>query len=137
MKKILRVLAIVGLSLTSLGCTPEIADDTKFQLYYYNALLTIGDDFISKPSYIGEAPHSFEIYAITHDGQVYYNPKLDGALTEKSHFYVNPETGAFFVNQTTNMKAGIYSVSMRCVSDGTEYSYPDMFIVKLSKAQAQ
>ena len=134
MKKILRVLAIVGLSLTSLGCTPEIADKTTFKIYYYNALLTIGEDFISMPSYIGQAPHSFEIYSVTHDGQVYYNPKLDGALTEKSHFYVNPETGEFFVNQTVDMKAGVYSVSMKRVSDGVEYTYPDMFVVNLNKA---
>lgn len=134
MKKILRLLSVLGLVLAGMGCTPEIADDTKFNLYYYNALLTIGDDFVSMPSYIGPVPHSFEIYSVTCEGQVYYNPKLDGALTEKSHFYVNPETGEFFVNKTTDMKAGTYSVSIKCISDGIQYTYPDMFIVKLSKA---
>ena len=127
----------MGILLTQIGCSREIADDTEFKLYYYNALLSVGEDFISKPSYIGQTPHSFEIYGITHDGQVYYNPKLDGALTEKSHFYVNPETGAFSVNQTKDMKTGIYSVSMKCISDGVEYSYPDLFIVKLNKPKVE
>ena len=135
MKKILRMLSVLVLFLAGLGCSPDIADDTKFKIYYYNALLSIGEDYISKPSYIGQTPHSFEIYEITHNGQLYYNPKLDGALTEKSHFYVNPETGAFFVNQTKDMKEGTYSVSLKCVSDGILYTYPDMFIVKLNKAQ--
>ncbi len=135
MKKILRTLSALGLFLVGLGCSPDIADDTKFKIYYYNVLLSIGEDYISKPSYIGQEPHSFGIYEITHNGQLYYNPKLDGVLTEKSHFYVNPETGAFFVNQTTDMKEGIYSVSMKCVSDGIQYTYPDLFIVKLNKAQ--
>ena len=134
MRKILKALSVIILLLGASGCTPDTADKTTFKIYYYNALLTIGEDFISMPSYIGQAPHSFEIYSVTHDGQVSYNPKLDGALTEKSHFYVNPETGEFFVNQTVDMKAGVYSVSMKCVSDGVEYTYPDMFVVKLNKA---
>lgn len=135
MNNILRVLTVFSLSLFTLGCTPDITDDSEFRLYYYNALLTIGDDYVSNPSYIGNSPHSFEIYEVTFDGKIYYNPKLDGALTEKSHFYVNPETGTFFVNKTAEMKAGTYSVSLKCVSDGIEYSYPDLFVVKLNKAQ--
>ena len=135
MKNISRLLILLVFCLVQVGCTPDIADDTKFKLYYYNALLTVGEDYISKPSYIGQTPHSFEIVGVTLDGQVFYNPKLDGELNEKSHFYVNPESGAFFVNQTTSMKAGTYSVSMKCVSDGIQYTYPDMFIVKLKKAQ--
>lgn len=133
MKNISRILTLLVIFMVQMGCTPDIADDTKFKLYYYNALLSQGEDFISKPSFIGQTPHSFEIYAITLDGQVFYNPKLDGELTEKSHFYINPETGAFFVNQTAKMKTGIYSMSVKCISDGIQYSYPDMFIVKLNK----
>lgn len=135
MKNILKLVSALGLVLAGLGCSPDIVDNTTFRLYYYNALIVQGEDFISKPSYIGQTPNSFEIYGVTLDGQVYYNPKLDGELNEKSHFYVNPESGAFFVNQTTSMKAGTYSVSMKCVSDGIQYTYPDMFIVKLKKAQ--
>lgn len=137
MKKILRMLSVLGLVLAGLGCSPDIIDDTKFELYYYNALLTVGEDYLSKPSYIGQPPHSFEIYGVTLDGKIYYNPKLDGELNEKSHFYVNPESGAFYVNQTTDMKTGTYSVSMKCVSDGIQYTYPDMFVVKLNKAEAE
>ena len=135
MKNFSRLLILLAFCLVKVGCTPDIADDTKFKLYYYNALLTVGEDYISKPSYIGQTPHSFEIVGVTLDGQVYYNPKLDGELNEKSHFYVNPETGAFFVNQTTGMKAGTYSVSINCISDGIPYTFPDMFVVKLNKAQ--
>ena len=135
MKSLLRLLTILSLFLVQIGCTPDIADDTKFNLYYYNALVVQGEDFYSTPSYIGTAPHSFVIYAITYEGQVYYNPKLDGELTEKSHFYINPENGAFFVNQTNSMKAGIYKVSIKCVSDGVQYDYPDILTVKLNKAK--
>lgn len=135
MKNISRLLTLLIVFLTQVGCTPDIADDTKFNIYYYNALVTLGEDYYSTPSYIGAAPHSFEIYSITYEGQVYYNPKLDGELTEKSHFYVNPENGGFFINQTKNMKAGIYKVSMRCVSDGVQYDYPDILTVKMNKAQ--
>lgn len=137
MKKILRVLSVLGLVLAGLGCSTDIKDDTKFKLYYYNVLLELGEDYLSKPSYIGQTPHSFAIYGITLDGNIYYNPKLDGELNDKSHFYVNPESGAFYVNQTTNMKVGTYSISMKCVSDGVEYTYPDMFVVKLIKAQTE
>ena len=137
MKKFLRVLSVLGLVLAGLGCSPDITDDTKFKLYFYNVILESGEDYISKPSFIGQTPHSFEISGVTLDGNIYYNPILDGELNEKSHFYVNPETGAFYVNQTTNMKLGIYSVSMKCVSDGLQYSYPDMFVVKLIKPQTE
>lgn len=137
MKKILRVLSVLGLVLAGLGCSPDITDDTKFKLYFYNVILESGEDYISKPSYIGQTPHSFEIYGVTLDGKIYYNPILDGELNEKSHFYVNPESGAFYVNQTANMKLGTYSVSMKCVADGVEYSYPDMFVVKLIKPQGE
>lgn len=137
MKKILKALSVLSILLVQMGCSKDNAEEIKFHLYYYNALLSVGEDFISKPSYIGQTPHSFAIYGITHDGQIYYNPKLDGALTEKSHFYVNPETGAFFVNQTIDMKTGVYSVSMKCVSDGVEYLYPDMFVVKLNKPKVE
>ena len=137
MKKFLRVLSVLGLVLAGLGCSSDIIDDTKFKLYYYNALLTVGDDFIANPSYIGPAPHSFEITGVTYNKQIYYNPKLDGALHEKSHFYINYDTGTFFVNQTADMKTGTYLVSIKCVSDGVQYTYPDMIIVKLNKAQVE
>ena len=135
MKNFSRLLTLLAFFLVQAGCTPDIADDTKFNLYYYNALVVQGEDFYSTPSYIGAAPHSFEIYSITYDGQVYYNPKLDGELTEKSHFYINPENGAFFVNQTNTMKAGTYLVSIKCVSDGVQYDYPNIMTVKLNKAK--
>lgn len=125
----------MAIFLTQSGCSPDITDDARFHLYYYNALVTMGEDYYSTPSYIGAAPHSFEIYDITYEGQVYYNPKLDGALTEKSHFYVNPENGGFFVNQTKDMKAGTYLVSIRCISDGVTYDNPDILTVKLSKVK--
>ena len=137
MKKILRVLSVLGLVLAGLGCSPDITDDTKFKLYFYNVILESGEDYISKPSYIGQTPHSFEIYGVTLDGKIYYNPILDGELNEKSHSYVNPESGAFYVNQTANMKLGTYSVSIKCVADGVEYSYPDMFVVKLIEPKAE
>jgi hypothetical protein len=47
----------------------------------------------------------------------------------------NPENGGFFVNQTKDMKAGTYLVSIRCVSDGVTYDNPDILTVKLSKVK--
>lgn len=135
MKNIYRVLSVMLVLLSWTACAPDITDDTAFELYYYNVSLTLGEDFVSQPSYIGERPDSFEIYAISCDGRVWYNPKLDGKLTEDSHFYVDPENGNFFVNDTAEMTAGTYKVSIRCVSGGMSYTYPDMVTVKINKAK--
>ena len=112
MKNIYRVLSVMLVLLSWTACAPDITDDTAFELYYYNVSLTLGEDFVSQPSYIGERPDSFEIYAISCDGRVWYNPKLDGKLT-----------------------AGTYKVSIRCVSGGVSYTYPDMVTVKINKAK--
>lgn len=135
MKNIYRLLSLMLLLLTWVSCTPDVTDDTVFKLYYFNVSLTLGEDYVSQPSYLGKQPHSFEIYAISCDGKVWYNPKLDGKLTEDSHFYVNPDNGNIIISKTTDMTAGTYKVSISCVSDGVAYTYPDLITVKLNKAK--
>ena len=85
-RSITLLLSVLILALT--GCTKKsFIDDTEFALYYKSIKpFTIGQEAVSKPSYIGEIPEDFQIYSIMHNLNLYYSPKIDGALEEDPNY---------------------------------------------------
>ena len=134
MKKKL-TLFVSFLLLAFIGCERNsFIDDTEFALYYKSIKpITLGSAAVSQPSYIGSAPADFRIYSITHNGTVYYNPKLDGELDSNDEFYIVSETGDFNIHKSTTLKPGTYKVSIECKSAGKLYKFPDAIEIVMSK----
>ena len=117
------------------GCTKKsFIDDTEFALYYKSiSPFTLGQEAVSKPSYIGEAPTDFQIYSIMHNLNLYYSPKIDGDLEEDDTFYINPQTGDFKIQKSSSLKPGTYKVSIQCKAGGKTYQFPDAIVIEISK----
>ena len=125
MKKILRLLSVLGLVLAGVGCTPEIADDSAFTLHYYDiANVYPGNTAGTYPSYIGGIPTDFDVYRIHYDGKVFWHPTIDGPLEEVGIFYMNPQTGYFNIVKSNTLKSGNYTISLTCKVDGVTYDFP-------------
>ena len=120
--------------LVGISCTPIVTDQTEFALHYFDVGNMMPGEVINlTPSYKGVPPTDFSIYSISHNGKIYYNPKLDGVLTETSQFYVNPVNGYFSMQNTQKLATGTYVVSIQCTSDGILYDYPEAITVKIVK----
>lgn len=120
--------------LVGISCTPIVTDQTEFALHYFDVGNMMPGEVINlTPSYKGVPPTDFSIYSISHNGKIYYNPKLDGVLTETSQFYVNPVNGYFSMQNTQKLATGTYVVSIKCTSDGILYDYPEAITVKIVK----
>lgn len=132
-RSITLLLSVLILALT--GCTKKsFIDDTEFALYYKSIKpFTIGQEAVSKPSYIGETPEDFQIYSIMHNLNLYYSPKIDGELEEDDTFYINPQTGDFKIQKSSSLKPGIYKVSIQCKAGGKTYQFPDAIVIEISK----
>ena len=117
------------------GCTKKsFIDDTEFALYYKSiSPFTIGQEAVSKPSYIGETPEDFKIYSIMHNINLYYSPKIDGELEADDTFYIDPVTGDFKIHKTSELKPGTYKVSIQCKAGGKTYQFPDAIVIEISK----
>lgn len=120
--------------LVGISCTPIVTDQTEFALHYFDVGNMMPGEVINlTPSYKGVPPTDFSIYSISHNGKIYYNPKLDGVLTESSQFYVNPVNGYFSMQNTQKLATGTYVVSVKCTSDGILYDFPEAITVKIVK----
>ena len=120
--------------LVGISCTPIVTDQTEFALHYFDVgNMMPGEAINLTPSYKGVPPTDFSIYSISHNGKIYYNPKLDGVLTETSQFYVNPVNGYFSMQNTQKLATGTYVVSIKCTSDGVLYDFPEAITVKIVK----
>ncbi len=132
MKTIIKLLCFSAVLLWGASCTPPVTDRTEFALYYYDiGNMYPGDEVSITPSYIGETPSDFRIYSVTRDGKIFYDPKIDGELTEEDSFYIDRQTGTFMVQNTTDMDPGKYVVSLSCTSGGKAYDYPGMITVEI------
>ena len=123
------------LLLVFIGCERNsFIDDTEFILHYKSIKpISVGSSVVSQPSYKGSTPTDFRIYSITHNGTVYYNPKLDGELDSNDEFYIVSETGDFNIHKSTSLKPGTYKVSIECKSAGKLYKFPDAIEIVMSK----
>ena len=132
-RSIILLLSVLLLGLT--GCTKKsFIDDTEFALYYKSINpFTLGQEAVSKPSYIGETPEAFQIYSIMHNLNLYYSPKIDGELEADDTFYINPQTGDFKIQKTSGLKPGTYKVSIQCKAGGKTYQFPDAIVIEISK----
>ena len=132
-RSITLLLSVLILALT--GCTKKsFIDDTEFALYYKSIKpFTIGQEAVSKPSYIGEIPEDFQIYSIMHNLNLYYSPKIDGDLEEDDTFYINPQTGDFKIQKSSSLKPGTYKVSIQCKAGEKTYQVPDAIVIEISK----
>ena len=132
-RSITLLLSVLILALT--GCTKKsFIDDTEFALYYKSIKpFTIGQEAVSKPSYIGEIPEDFQIYSIMHNLNLYYSPKIDGDLEEDDTFYINPQTGDFKIQKSSSLKPGTYKVSIQCKAGEKTYQFPDAIVIEISK----
>ena len=128
LKQTLCLLAV----LVGASCTPIVTDQTEFALHYYEVgNMLPGEPITLSPSYIGETPTDFSIYLIKKDGKQYYNPKIDKKLTPESPFYLEPTSGYFTMQNTIGLTPGTYLVSLKCVSAGIEYDFPDKMKVRI------
>ena len=120
--------------LVGISCTPIVTDQTEFALHYFDVGNMMPGEVINlTPSYKGVPPTDFSIYSISHNGKIYYRPKLDGVLTETSQFYLNPVNGYFSMQNTQKLATGTYVVSIKCTSDGVLYDFPEAITVKIVK----
>ena len=134
MKSFCKTLGCLLATIFMAGCTPMVTDDTVFALHYFDVgNMMPGETINLTPSYKGVPPTDFSIYSISHNGKIYYNPKLDGLLTESSQFYVNPVNGYFSMQNTQKLATGTYVVSIKCTSDGILYDFPEAITVKIVK----
>ena len=132
MKSCVKLFCLVVFSALLISCEPEVTDGDGFALYYYNVEIAVGDNVTISPSYHGTSPDSFRIYTITRNGEIFYNPKLDGELLESDEFYVNPQDGAISI-KSLGMTPGTYFLSLTCKSGGQTYDYPDLVTVYVLK----
>ena len=134
MKKLLILLTLI-LPPFLTGCEKsDFADKTVFALHYMGiSNVHPGETATSSPSYIGETPSDFSIFAITLNGNIYYNPKIDGELTDQSTFYVDPVVGTFKLQNSSALRPGTYKVGIACTSAGVEYSYPEAIVLTIIK----
>ena len=108
MKRISRLPICLLLPFLLAACSPQVTDDTVFNLYYYSIGLTPGETVNISPSYIGTPPTGFRIYSID---------------------------GRFSVQNTIDLATGTYSVSLTCTSGGVEYDYPGIITVEIKSAE--
>ena len=134
MRKFLLILSVILLGVLS-GCRKNSFEDKQAFALHYMGISNIhpGETATSSPSYLGEAPTGFSIPLIMLNGNIYYEPRIDGPLTEDSSFYVDPVSGTFKIQNTSSLKAGLYKVSIRCSSGGREYEYPDAITINMLK----
>lgn len=136
MKSFCKTLGCLLAAIFMAGCTPMVIDDAVFALHYFDVgNMVPGETINLTPSYKGASPTDFNIYSITHNGKIYYNPKLDGELTQSSPFYVNPSNGFFSMQNTQKLATGTYVVAIKCTSAGVLYDYPEAITVKIVKSR--
>ena len=130
------IFAAAALLLAPVSCEKtETVDTREFALYYMGlGKIHPGEGAAVTPSYIGPAPTGFEIYAISRNGVAYYNPKLDGPIGPNYPFQVDPSSGTFRIQNTSNLKDGKYVVSISCMAAGKKWEYPDAVTVNMLKA---
>ena len=110
-------------------------DQRPFALYYMGiSNIHPGETATSAPSWLGEPPRDFSITLVRLGTNIFYQPKIDGPLTEDSTFYIDPVSGTFKIQHTSALKAGTYRVSIRCTSAGVEYEYPEAITIIMLKA---
>ena len=118
------------------GCArASFVDDRDFDMYYMGISgIHPGETATSAPSYIGARPSEFEIYTISLNGNIYYNPKIDGKLNENSSFFVDPSTGNFKLQNSSSLRTGRYAVGIKCRAAGKTYSYPEAVTIIMEKS---
>jgi len=103
----------------------ETIDETNFTIYY-TGMTDIGPSMtgvISSPSYIGGKPSGFEITGITVNGESYTGDS----------FQINKDEGSITITQTSGIPVGRYKISIRCISNGKVYDYPDIVEINMMK----
>ena len=117
------------------GCEKnDYVDKTTFALHYMGiSNVHPGETATSSPSYIGETPSGFSIFGINHNGNIFYSPKIDGELTERSTFWVDPVVGTFKLQNSSSLRPGTYKVGISCHSAGVEYAYPEAIVITVIK----
>lgn len=127
-------LAILMWVLTMVGFTScedtETVDTSGFKLFY-TSMTDIApgmeNKVIAQPSYKGLAPSDFSIYNITFGEE--NTPYTD----ESECFRIDSSVGSIELRNTANLAVGVYKISIRCVSGGTTYSFPDIVEVNFLK----
>ena len=122
MKKLISIV-LTGLAVLSCSKTQE----KEVLSIYYPEIVNIGPSmhFVSDPpSYAGVRPEEFSITQVT----------LDGSPLSEHPFSINAKNGSISLSETDNMALGLYSVSVRCLSQGRSYDFPDVFSLHMIPA---
>ena len=131
MNKLVRLLTIVLFGCISASCTPDLTDSSPFSLHYYDAEVVIGSNVVLNPTYHGAKPSDFKIYGITRNGVIFYDPRLDGEILESDPFFIKSADGTLIVSNTSDLKSGIYRISLSCRAGGDSYEYPELVTIKM------
>ena len=106
------------------GCERQSNVDESFTMYYSGVSdISPGTSINVSPSWHGDAPASFEIIRIKHNGRAY----------ETGCFVVNPDTGVFSIKDSETLPTGKYVISVACTSSGKRYTYDDAIEVNIMK----
>lgn len=135
MRKLLPLLAMILSGILLSACQRAVfADARPFALYYMGiSNIHPGETATTAPSWLGEAPHDFSITLIRLGNNIYYQPKIDGPLSETSTFHIDPDSGTVKIQNTNGMKAGTYRVDVRCTSGGVVYDLPEAITIIMLK----
>ena len=131
MKALRKILGLLSILLLTFSCSPELTDTTTFSLHYYDAEVVIGSNVVLNPTYHGAKPSDFKIYGITRNGVIFYDPRLDGEILESDPFFIKSADGTLIVSNTSDLKSGIYKISLSCRAGGNSYEYPELVTIKM------
>ena len=116
---------LLAFAVAVVSCTKDnLTDGDKFMLFYPD-ITDIGPstDMILEPTYHGDAPSDFKVYAV----------KLNGTAFQTDCFTIEAESGRLMIKNTKELAIGVYSISISCVSGGTFYEFPDIVNVNMMK----
>lgn len=104
----LRIIMVAALTVFCVSCDKTETTDTTGFILHYLGITDIGPSMsytLKAPAYKGNTPYDFTITKITPDNESFSN---------NDNFVINSETGEITVQNTDEMKPGLYNISVGC-----------------------
>ena len=115
----------VAVSLALSACRQEaLEQEIGFFLYYPSiSEISPGSTLGVRPNWYGGTPGDFVIESVT----------LDGDPVSTACFSVNPDTGEFKIEKSESTPAGVWFVSISCLSGGQRHYFKDAIRIQMMK----
>lgn len=121
----LRIIMVAALTVFCVSCDKTETTDTTGFILHYLGITDIGPSMsytLKAPAYKGSTPYDFTITKITLDNESFSN---------NDNFVINSETGEITVQNTDEMKPGLYNISVGCYSNGKFFDFKDAVQVNM------